>query len=144
MKRYVKGSLTSGLVGIWWLYNNQVIADFETLDSGYNDGNYIQYSATKNHLTEWRRLVSENLSDNAESIIANGYKSLERGRVIYNLRTMAYEVTCSESVYINKEARDTIIDAFELRGCRYDFVKLDHYHIAKLTGNPALDSFEYE
>ena len=50
MKRYVKGSLTSGLVGIWWIYNDQVISDLETLDGGYNDGNYIQYSATKKSL----------------------------------------------------------------------------------------------
>ena len=144
MKRYVKGSLTSGLVGIWWIYNDQIIADMKTLDDGFDDGNYISYDKEKNHLSEWRRLVKEQVSDNSDEVIAYGYKGLERGRVIYNLRTMAYEVTCSDAVYHDLEARKLIIDAFELNNCRRDFVILQHYHIAKLTGNPALDSLEYE
>lgn len=144
MKRYVKGSLTSGLVGIWWIYNDQVIADTKTLDDGYNDGDYISYDREKNHLTEWRRLVKDQLPEESNEIISQGYKSLERGRVIYNLRTMAYEVTCSDIVYHDLELRKLILDVFELNSCRRDFVVLQHYHVAKLTGNPALDSLEYD
>ena len=144
MKRYVKGSLTSGFVGIWWIRDNQIIADMKTLDEGYNDGDYISYDVETNHLTEWRRLVNETFSEEAASIISQGYKSLERGRVIYNLRTMAYEVTCSDAIYHDLDARKLILDTFELNGCRRDFVILNHYHVAKLTGNPALDALEYD
>lgn len=52
MNKYIKGSLTSGYVGIWWIFNNEVIADLVSLDNGYNDGSFIHYSETKNHLTE--------------------------------------------------------------------------------------------
>lgn len=144
MKRYIKASFTSGLVGIWWIYNNQVIADVETIDEGYNDGDYINYDPQKNHQTEWRRLVKESLpEDEANKLIAKGYKCIERGRVIYNLRTHSYEVTCSEEVFKDWDKRQLIIDAFDLNTCRYDFIKLNHYYIAELTGNPELDRFEY-
>jgi len=143
MKRYVKASLTSGLIGIWWVYNDTVIADYKTLDDGYNDGNFINYDEKKNHATEWNKLIKEYFPEQAEEIIAFGYKGIERGRVIYNLRTQAYEVTCSQEVYKDSKQRKLIVDAFELNDCRYDFFVLRHYYVAKLTGNPALDQFEY-
>lgn len=143
MKRYIKASLTSGLIGIWWIYNDTVIADYKTLDDGYNDGNFINYDEKKNHATEWNKLIKEYFPEQAEEIIALGYKGIERGRVIYNLRTQAYEVTCSQEVYKDSKQRKLIVDAFELNDCRYDFFALRHYYVAKLTGNPALDQFEY-
>lgn len=137
-------STISGLVGIWWIYNNQVIADALPLDSGYNDRSYIHYDENRNHLTEWSRLIKNSLPpDEASSVISEGYKSLERGRVLFNIRTRCYEVICSEAVYKDLDLRNLIVDYFELRGCRYDFIQESHYHIAKLTGNPALDQFEY-
>lgn len=143
MKRYIKSSTTSGLVGIWWIYKNTVIADYKSLDDGYNDGNYVQYDETNNHSTEWRRLISEYVPDNAEEMIKKGYKSLERGRVVFNLRTQCYEITCSQNVRDNINQCKMIVKAFDLTNCRFDFVVVDHYHIAELTGNPALDWFEY-
>lgn len=143
MKKYIKASLTSGLIGIWWLYYDTVIADMKTLDKGYNDGSFIQYDQYKNHATEWRRLIKEFLPDRADKMISKGYKSLERGRVIYNLRTQSYEVTCSQAVKNQLEDHVSIVDAFDLEDCRYDFVTLNHYYIAELTGNPALDAIEY-
>lgn len=144
MKRYVKSSLTSGLIGIWWIYEDQVIADFKTLDEGYNDGQYINYDEVKNHANQWRRLVNEYFPEKANELICKGYKGIERGRVIYNIRTQSYEVLCSEAVFKDAEMRDLIIDAFELKGCRYDFYAERHYFVAELTGNPELDKFYYE
>lgn len=144
MKKYVKASLTSGLIGIWWIYNDIVIADPLPLDSGYNDGNFINYDEFKNHSTEWRRLIKEYLPNEADKMIPKGFKSLHRGRVIYNLRTQCYEVICGEDVFNSPEMRKMLVDAFDLNNCRYDFVNLGtHYHLAELMGNPALDAFEY-
>ena len=140
MKRYIRGSLTSGYIGIWWLLDNEVIADLVSLDDGYNNGSFINYDESKNHLTEWRRLMT---GFDAEYQIPKGYKSLERGRVVYNLRTMCYEIVCSEVVSRNIELLHKIVDAFELENCRYDIVVDSHYHVAEITGNPALDAFEY-
>ena len=144
MKKYIKASGTSGLVGIWWIYNDIVIADAKSIESGFNDGSFINYDETRNHSTEWRRLVKQYLPEEADKVIAKGYKSLDRGRVIYNLRTQCYEVTCGSSVYADLDKRQMIKDAFDLNGCRTEFVNLGtHYHIAELTGNPAIDDFEY-
>lgn len=144
MKRYIRASLTSGFVGIWWIYEDNVVADMKSLDEGYNDGNFINYDRFRNHSTEWRTIIRECYPDDAESIISKGYKSLDRGRVVYNLRTQSYEVTCGDEVYNSIDKRKMIVDAFSLNGCRYDFVNLGtHYHVAPLTGNPALDAMEY-
>lgn len=144
MKRYIKASLTSGLVGIWWIKDDQVIADTRTLDSGFNDGSFIHYDERKNHTTEWRSLIKKSFPNEADEIIRKGYKSLDRGRVVYNLRTQCYEITCGDTVFNDIEKRKLLVDAFELINCRYEFVNLGtHYHIAELTGNPALDEFEY-
>ena len=90
MKRYIRASLTSGLVGIWWIKDDVVIADAVDLDSGYNDGNFIHYDEVRNHTTEWSRLIREYFPDDADTIIRKGYKSIDRGRVVYNLRTQCY------------------------------------------------------
>ena len=140
MKKYIKGSLISGYVGIWWIFNNEVIADLVSLDNGYNDGSFIHYSETKNHLTEWRRLMND---FGARDQIPKGYKSIERGRVVYNIRTMCYEIVCSEIVSKDLNTLKKIIEAFELSSSRYDIVVDPHYHIAEITGNPAIDAFEY-
>lgn len=144
MKRYVKGSLTSGYVGIWWILNGEVIGDAVPLDKGYNDGSFINYDDFKNHSTEWSSTIKDNVEgDEADEIISQGFKSIERGRVVYNLRTQSYEIVCSESISKDVDALRQIISEFELQGCRYDVVPSAHYHIAKITGNPALDDLEY-
>ena len=143
MKRYVKGSFTSGYVGIWWIINGRIIGTLRDLDHGYNDGNYIQYDKDQNHLTEWSKIVREQVKNNPDEIIDKGYKSLERGRVIYNLRTCCYEITCSKKVSKDWDSIQAIIEFYELQHCRYDIVSLDHYYVAEITGNPELDRFEY-
>lgn len=144
MKRYVRASTTSGLIGIWWIKDDTVIADVKSIDEGYNDGSFINYDEYSNHSTEWRHLLKQYFPDEYDDMVNDGYKSLDRGRVVYNLRTQTYEVTCGDSVFDDIEKRKLIIDAFDLENCRCEFVNLGyHYHIAKLTGNPALDQFEY-
>ena len=144
MKKYIRATSTSALIGIWWIKDDTVIADYRTADTAYNDGSFLNYDYKKNHETEWRRLVKEYFPEEAEEIISKGYRSLDRGRVLYNLRTQCYEVTCGPEVYNDPEARKLLVDAFELEGCRYDFINLgQHYHRAPLTGNHALDEFEY-
>ena len=143
MVKYVKGSLTSGCVGIWWLLDSKVIGNAIPLDSGYNDGNFIHYDNFKNHSTEWHTVLQEQAPDDCDTIYPKGFKSIERGRVVYNLRTMCYEIVCSEEVAINAEAIKSIVEFYDLSDCRYDIVTDRHYHIAELTGNPALDELEY-
>lgn len=143
MKRYIKASSTSGMIGIWWYYNGHVLYDMKSIDDGYNDGSYISYDDVKNHSTEWRSVVTKFFPKEAKEIISKGYKGLERGRVIYNLRTQSYEVTCSNAIREYAEARKAIVDVFDLRGCRYDFIALNHYYLAELTGNPAVDDLNY-
>lgn len=152
MKRMILASTYSGEIGIWWILDNgKILADSRLIDEGFNDGNYINYDSSKNHLTEWKRIINENIDneniDNekeAKEIISKGYKSIERGRVIFNLRTQSYEVVCSQAVFKNKELRDIIKERFHLNGTRYDFIPLYHYFKVELTGNPAIDDQYYD
>lgn len=140
----IKESRTSGLVGIWWYTDTGDIWAFtKDIDHGYNDGNYIQYSGTENHSILWKKVVRQNVSNNPDFTYSKGYKSLERGRVIYNLRTQCYEVTGSKEQLADREFREKCVDYFNLNNCRYDFVPLSHYYKAEITGNPSVDEFNY-
>lgn len=149
MKRYIKASTTSGYVGIWWYISpddniegisNEVIGVSCSLEDGYNDGNYIQYGQTQNHMNLWRIVTCKNLPENvSKSVYDLGYRGLERGRVIFNLRTQCYEVTCSEELSHDEAFKREIKNAYMLHGCRCELVTLDHYKKLPLTGNPAVD-----
>ena len=146
MKKYIRASLTSGLVGLWWYTDDgNVWALNKTLDDAELDGIYYQYSLTYNHATEWRKAVSDNISDIslANNIIRNGYRSFERGRVIYDTRTQVYEITCSENIALNVEALDRIREAFDLNNCRVEVVSIPgHYEKYVIGTDPIRDRFD--
>lgn len=137
MKMYSKSSRSNGQIGIWWYTDNKDIwAKLKPTDQGYLDGVYYQYENTTDPLNAWKQ-------NEAPKLISKGYKSLESGRVIYNTATQCYEVICSKELVNDKEFRDKLVAAFNLSGNRVEFNALSHYYKSELTGNPALDSFEY-
>lgn len=146
LKRYVKASRTSGNVGIWWYYNNQEVwAEMCPADEGQADSRYIQFSSDKNHFTEWNKVVNDNVSDITlrEQIRYDSYKSLPRGRVIFDLLTQSYIITCGSELKSNLEFKRNICDAFEIPMNRTDVEIIpNHYYVYKKTGNAALDEFE--
>ena len=104
----------------------------------------IQYDLSKNHLSDWSKVVKDNFEneDEAKEIISKGYKHFERGRVIFNILTLSYTVTCSEALKNNNDFREKVLSFFNLQNKRVDFEVLDHYYQYTKTGNPALDDFE--
>ena len=94
MKRYIKTPITAaykeGLVSIWWYTDDGEFWDFSTTtDDAVENHGYLQYSNTENHMTLWRKAVNTFIEDTAkrDEVIAKGYKPLERGRIVYNIRT---------------------------------------------------------
>ena len=151
MKKLIKTPITGarggGLVSIWWYTDSKEFWDFSLpTDDGIEQYGYVQYSPTQNHMTLWRRAVREHIDDTDEQnkVISLGYKSFERGRIIYNVRTQCYEITCSNTLFQDPEFRSACVAYFNLSGNRYEFVKLDHYSKQSLTGNPALDAMYYD
>ena len=134
-----------GLIGIWWYTpSKNIIGVSKPIDDGVIDNDYIQYSDKDNHLSLWRQVIKDNYTmPVADKIIAKGYKAFERGRVIYNIRTQCYEITCSKELVNDIEFRNKCIKYFNLTNDRKDFTALNHYYKYELTGNPALDNFEY-
>lgn len=132
------------LIGIWWYTDDgEIWAVSVPKGDGVLEGPYLQYSSRENHMTLWRQVVSDNSKSDPKTIIAKGYKTYERGRVIYNCRTSCYEVTCSGKLICDKEFRRNIIDYFKLSGNQVEFIRLNHYHREELVGNPVLDEFYY-
>lgn len=145
MKKGVK--LSSASVGIWWFTDNgQVWGVYCSLNDAVLDGIYYQYSADANHMTLWKQVVTDNVADETErqNIYVLGWKGLERGRVIYNTKTQCFEVICSEAIFNDLSARQAVKDAYGLKGKRVEFEKISHYCKLPLTGNPAVDRFNYE
>ena len=114
-------------------------------DSGVSDGTYIQFSDTQNHMTEWHKVVHDNVPEReASQIIGKGYKSIPRGRVIYDLRTQSYIITCGSQFKDDVEFKSAICSAFEIPAGRTDLSFIDtHYHVYEYTGNKFLDDAEY-
>ena len=147
MKLYVRTNEqelpTQGYVGIWWFYNNQVVGEYCPVDEGVDDRGYIQFSKTKNHITEWESTIKEQLPE-AVDLISKGYRSIERGRVVYDIRSQVFEIICSQEIAKDKNAIKLIAEEFEISNQRYDVIPSSHYYIPSLTGNPALDNFDFE
>lgn len=140
-------SYKEGLVSIWWYTDSGEFWDCsKTLDDAVEDHGYLQYSTTENHLTLWRKVVTTHIQNKVEQeqLFNKGYKTLERGRVVFNIRTQCYEVICSKALINDMKFKNTCLDYFNLRGNRVDFEALNHYYKMDLTGNPAIDNHYFD
>lgn len=145
MKRYVATSKSiplAGNVGIWWLYNDKVVGEYCPVDEGVDDHGYIQFSTTDNHITKWESTIKEQLPEALE-LLPKGYRSIERGRVVYDIRSQVYEIICSQTVATDDTAIKRIAEEFGISNQRYDVIPSSHYYVPTYTGNPALDNFDY-
>lgn len=146
MKRYIPSSKQKitheGNVGIWWFYNNKVIGEGCPVSDGVDDRGYIQFSLTDNHITLWEKVIREQLPE-AIDLISKGYRSIERGRVVYDLRSQVYEIICSHTLASDENAIKLIAKEFDIEDLRYDVIPSSHYYIPTYTGNPTLDNFDY-
>ena len=146
MKRYIRSieqePLHNGNIGIWWYCNGKVVGEYCPLSEGIEDRGYLQFSKTKNHITEWESVIKEQLPE-AIDMLPKGYRSIERGRVVYDPRAMVYEIICSVAIASDKKAIEEIANEFNIADLRYDVIPSSHYYVPTLTGNPTLDNFDY-
>lgn len=77
-------------------------------------------------------------------MIQKGFKSIERGRVIYNTAVQCYQVIYSKALFNDKQFRDDCIKAFNLSECRFEFEALSHYYKCELTGNSSVDEHYFD
>ena len=146
MYRYIptaeKLSTHEGNVGIWWFYNDQVVGDYCPMSEGVEDRGYIQFSKTDNHITRWETTIKEQLPE-AIDLIPKGYRSIERGRVVYDIRSQVYEIICSQAIAADNNAIRLIAEAFDITDLRYDVIPSSHYYVPTYTGNPTLDNYDW-
>ena len=147
MKRYIKTiesetSMPTGNVGIWWFYNDTVVGEYCPVDEGVDDRGYIQFSKTRNHMNTWEFVITQQLPE-AIDMIPKGYRSIERGRVVYNIRSQVFEIICSQAIASDENAIQRIAEEFEIADQRYDVIPSSHYYVPHLTGNPTLDNFDF-
>lgn len=147
MKRYIntiesETSMPTGNVGIWWFYDNAVVGEYCPVDDGVDDRGYIQFSKTRNHMNTWESAIRQQLPE-AIDMIPKGYRSIERGRVVYDIRSQVFEIICSQTIASDENAIQMIAEEFEIADQRYDVIPSSHYYVPTLTGNPALDNFDF-
>ena len=123
MKRYIPSSeqkiTHEGNVGIWWFYNNKVIGEGCPVSDGVDDRGYIQFSLTDNHITMQEKVIREQLPEAIE-LISKGYRSIERGRVVYDLRSQVYEIICSHTLASDENAIRLIAEELSKKGLYKD------------------------
>jgi len=146
MKLYVRTaeseeSIPSGNVGIWWFYNNKVVGVYCPLSEGVEQWGYVQFSNSENHMTMWEDIIEEQLPE-ATDMIPLGYRSIERGRVVYDARSQVYEIICSEKIASDNNAIQLIAKEFNISDLRYEVEPSSHYYVPHFTNNPTLDNFD--
>jgi len=125
MKRYIRTVESElpmqGCVGIWWFYNNHIDKYDCPVDKGFVKNGYIRSFHNK----------------------GSDIPGVESGEVVYDIRSQVYEIICSQELAKNTTAIKLIAEAFEISNLRYDVIPSSHYYVPNLTGNPALDDFDF-
>lgn len=147
MKRMITAAdRGDALIGIYWYTDDGKVFGFsQPTDDGILDGQYIQYDGV-NHLSGWRQAVKDSFSaEQQEEIISKGFKSIYRGRCIYDTMTTCYVITCSKDLLNSREFRNAVKSYFNLSQVRVEFKALSHYeNKLELTGNPAVDDLYFD
>ena len=109
-KRYCRGSLTAGYIGSWYISNDTIHANIQTLDEGQENLGHIFCTNVIDTLKE-RLALSEG------SVTSHG-------TVSYNQRTMCYIITIVRVVSTSDDTEielfRQLVDRFNLNGCQYD------------------------
>lgn len=127
MERYAQTiepetSTSTGNVGIWRFYDNNVVGEHCPVDEGYVENGCIKFITQMN----------------------SDLPGAESGAVIYDIRSQVFEIICSQTIASDENAIQRIAEKFEIVGQRYDVIPSSHYYVPTLTGNPALDNFDFE
>ena len=136
------------MLGIWWYVDGQFWGTNCEFDKGTEKAGYIYPSVNyfEGHAQSWSREVKKHIKDNksAEEVISKGFRSQERGRVMFNLKLGVFEVTCSKELVNDTEFKTRLREYFNLKEQRVRFEAYDHYGICCLTGNSFADSNYYD
>lgn len=127
-------------VGIWWWDGEKFMGRSCLVVDGYDDGRFVQYSNTENHLSLWPRICEEN--GISKDIRYRGYKFYERGRVVYNIGACSFDILCSQDLAMDARFRAACVREFSLADCPIAFIANQHYHRVT-TDNPEVLKYEY-
>lgn len=123
MVEYIKNSGSKGHVGIWWITDDhKVFGKSFLVKDGQTEDVFVK--CKDGYANCFKQALFYNFdAQTANKYYELGWKGFKRGEVIYDLRTLAFTVTCSEAIYKDIDARRAIVEAFDLYGERYDFVE---------------------
>jgi hypothetical protein len=135
MKQYIptiesEASTSIGNVGIWWFHDNSIVGEYCSLDDGYAENGYIKFISKYGY----NKVITQIESDSP---------GVESGEVIYDIRSQVFEIICSPAIASNENVIKKIADKFEISDLRYDVIPSSHYYAPSLTGNLALDNFDF-
>ena len=134
-------SRADSYVGIWWWTGTEIIGTKVDTEDALADNYFIQPvtedNPNQNHFNLWESI--KETATNQEEVQNKGYKDIERGRVLYNMRTMCFEVTCSPELVNDDKFRRAVVNFYNLQVGSTDFVSEGHYHVYDPNGNPAIE-----
>ena len=140
MKRYITCQITSeGYVAIWWYddVQDKIIGAKCLVSEGVEDRGYVQYSKVANHMNLWKAVVEEDIDDNRKQKLLNSsYRSLERGRVVFDIKTQCYQIICSSVIASDEKVIKLIAEECNLLDKQVMVIPNVHYD------NDAIDMLE--
>jgi hypothetical protein len=109
-----------GWVGIFWIYQNQVLADCVPWTEGESYGEFV--NGLSDHCTHWATFQRQR-----PELRRHEYEQVPRGRVIYNTLTATFTAYGSERFIRSEAQRALVLRAFHLPPGQTRFVADEHY-----------------
>lgn len=110
------------MIGIFWLYNNNIYLKSINIDSLKAIENFIDSNFA--HYQVWDEISSQH-----KDFYLYEYEDIPRGRVVYDIANMQYIVYANNKTISSHESKTLIINAFILQRDKVVFLYDEHYEI---------------
>ena len=111
------------MIGIFWIYQEQIFAKTVPVDSvmpiaGYVDSDFAHY-------TVWDEIVRRH-----PEVYLYEYEEVPRGRVVFDIDKTQYIVYAHPNIIENEKKRTLVIETFKLHENTVLFKPDEHYYCA--------------
>ncbi len=110
------------MIGIFWIYKNKIHTKSIEINAVKSINNFKDSDFS--HYTVWNEISLQN-----KDFYLYEYEDISRGRVVYDIENTQYIVYANNNIIISDEAKELIVDNFNLKTNNVIFKYDEHYEI---------------
>ena len=111
-------------IGIFWIYNNTVIARNEVLDNVVSDS-LMLHDTDFEHAVEWEK--NNVYLPRFPELLHIDYQEINRGRVIYSAKKAIFHIYADRAIVMNNNHHQLVYCAFNLQEKNCAWHRDPHY-----------------